>query len=86
VDQYWSWILTAVGVTGLFLAGRKRKAGWAVGFAAQGLWLAYAITTEQWGFIVSVFAYGGVYARNFLAWRRDERAAATAPVPEGSVT
>lgn len=27
--------------------------------------------TRQWGFLVSCFAYGFVYARNLRAWRRE---------------
>jgi hypothetical protein len=65
----WSWILTAVGVFGLYLAGSKRWQGWAVGLSAQVLWLAYAISTKQYGFIVSAFAYGTVYARNLHKWQ-----------------
>ena len=75
---YWSYILTAVGVFGLWLAGRKSKYGWAVGLGAQVLWLSYAITTEQWGFILSAVAYGWVYSKNFLAWRRAEQEVAHA--------
>lgn len=73
MNQWWSWALTAVGVTGIWLAGRKSKAGWAVGFGAQGLWVAYAVATRQWGFIVSALAYGSVYARNWVRWRREAR-------------
>ena len=69
----WSWILTAIGIFGLYIAGSKKSWGWLVGLSAQGLWLAYAISTEQYGFIVSAFAYGFVYLRNFLAWRREAR-------------
>lgn len=72
---WWSWLLTAVGIIGLFLAGSKRKLGWAIGLAAQVLWIAYALTTEQYGFLASAFAYGWVYARNWLRWRREQRAA-----------
>jgi hypothetical protein len=72
--QLWSWALSAVGVLGLYLAGRRSPWGWAVGVGAQTLWLAYAITTEQWGFLASCFAYGWVYSRNFLAWRREAAA------------
>ena len=68
---YWSYILTAVGVFGLFLAGRKSRWGWAVGIGAQSLWIAYALTTEQYGFLISAGAYGWVYTKNFLAWRRE---------------
>lgn len=67
----WSWILTAIGIFGLYVAGSKKSWGWLVGLSAQGLWLAYAISTEQYGFVISAFAYGWVYLRNFLAWRRD---------------
>lgn len=66
--EVWSWILTAVGVFGLWLAGRKDRRGWMVGVAAQGLWIAYATATEQWGFYVSALAYGWVYVRNARAW------------------
>ncbi|MER7445239.1 hypothetical protein [Micromonospora avicenniae] len=64
--QLWSWLLMAVGVTGLYLAGKRSWTGWAVGLGAQVLWLAYSITTGQWGFLV----YGAVYLRNLRAWLR----------------
>ncbi len=69
----WSWLLTAVGITGIYFAGRRRALGWAIGLAAQALWLAYAITTRQWGFLASAVVYGTVYARNWWAWRRDDK-------------
>lgn len=69
---WWSWLLTAVGVTGLYFAGRKRALGWAIGLGAQLLWIAYALSTRQYGFLVSAFAYGWVYARNFRAWRSEK--------------
>jgi hypothetical protein len=70
---WWSYLLTAVGVFGLWLAGRKSKAGWAVGIGAQGLWIAYATATRQWGFYASAVAYGAVYVCNFARWQREER-------------
>jgi drug/metabolite transporter superfamily protein YnfA len=66
--QWWSWILTFVGVFGLWLAGRKSRWGWAVGLGAQGLWIAYALITTQYGFLFSAAAYGWIYVKNFLAW------------------
>jgi hypothetical protein len=68
--QYWSWILMVVGVFGLWLAGRKSPWGWAVGLGAQALWVAYALASRQYGFLVSAGAYGWVYLKNFLAWRK----------------
>jgi hypothetical protein len=72
MTAWWSWILTTVGVFGLYLAGRRSPWGWAVGLGAQLLWFAYAVSTRQWGFIVSSLAYGTVYARNFHAWRAQQ--------------
>lgn len=70
MPQWWSWLLTAVGVFGLWAAGSKKSWGWLVGLGAQGLWIAYAFATKQYGFLVSAFAYGTVYARNFANWRK----------------
>lgn len=67
---WWSWLLTAVGVTGLYFAGQRRAWAWLIGLGAQVLWVAYAIATEQWGFLVSAGAYGAVYARNARLWMR----------------
>lgn len=73
MSPYWSYILTAVGITGIWLAGRKSRVGWAVGLFAQVLWIVYAIATKQWGFIVSSLAYGTVYARNWIRWTREAK-------------
>ena len=75
MEQAWSWVLMAVGVTGLYLAGRKNRWGWAIGFGSQVLWLAYSIHTRQWGFLASCFAYGAVHARNYVRWRREAQTA-----------
>jgi nicotinamide riboside transporter PnuC len=74
IPVWWSVLLTVVGVTGLWIAGRRSAWGWVVGLAAQVLWIAYAIATRQWGFIGSALAYGFVYGRNAHRWR-SERAA-----------
>jgi hypothetical protein len=68
--EFWSWTLTAVGVTGLYLAGKKIWWAWYVGLGAQVLWIAYAIATKQYGFIFSALAYGFVYLKNGRAWQK----------------
>ena len=72
MEWWWSWLLTIIGVSGLFIAGNKNYWGWIIGISAQLLWIAYAITTAQWGFLFSAFVYGGVYIRNWIKWRKDE--------------
>lgn len=69
IPHWWSWLLMLVGVAGLWLAGSQKKLGWLIGLCAQVIWIAYAVATKQYGFIVSAVAYGAVYARNYVRWR-----------------
>jgi hypothetical protein len=68
MNPYWSWLLAAVGITGLWLAGRKIWWAWLIGLGAQVLWIAYAVATGQYGFIAAALAYGVVYGRNAWLW------------------
>lgn len=68
----WSIALAAIGILGIYLAGKKNLIGWAIGFGAQVLWIACAIATKQWGFIASALAYGFIYGKNWLAWRKEK--------------
>ena len=70
----WSFVLSAIGVLGIYLAGSKNIYGWVLGFSAQVLWIVFAVTTEQYGFILSALAYGWVYGRNYLKWKREREA------------
>ena len=69
----WSWVLTIVGLTCFWLAGRKVWWAWYVGIAGQFLWLIYSITTQQWGFVVGVAAYSLVYVQNAIKWTKEHR-------------
>jgi hypothetical protein len=65
------WILTAVGLTGFILAGQKVWWAWYVNIACQVLWFWYAISTEQYGFIVASVVYTIVFTRNAIKWTRE---------------
>lgn len=71
--ELWSWLLTFVGVIGLYLAGSNRKIGWLLGLGAQILWLWYGISTQQYGFVISAHVYGFVYLRNYMRWRSENK-------------
>lgn len=70
----WSYALAAVGILGLYLAGKGKRLGWAVGVAAQLLWAAYATFTHQFGFYISAAAYAWVYSLNWWRWRKAHKA------------
>lgn len=69
---WWSILLAVGGIAGIILAGRKNKLGWMLGFLMQVLWIAFALITAQYGFILSAAAYGWVYLANWLKWRKEE--------------
>lgn len=73
VNLVWSIALSIIGITGIFIAGRKNMWGWFIGLSAQLLWIIFAIVTAQYGFILSALAYGWVYGNNWLKWRREKR-------------
>jgi hypothetical protein len=68
----WSWVLAVIGVTGIFLVGRKTIWGWLILCVNECLWIAYALITDQYGFIAMSLAYAAVYIKSFLHWKREE--------------
>lgn len=68
----WSFVLSAIGVFGLWLAGKKNSTGWLIGLGAQILWVAYATATRQYGFYISALAYGWVYFNNYRKWKKEK--------------
>lgn len=69
-DQFWSWLLGAVGLLGFYLAGRRVWWAWYVNIANQVLWIAYSIITEQLGFLVTAFFYAIVFIKNAISWTK----------------
>jgi len=68
----WSYVLAAIGVTGIFFVGRKTIWGWLVLLVNECLWIVYAVTTEQYGFIFAAIAYGIVYIKSYMLWRQED--------------
>lgn len=67
----WSWILAIIGVTGIYFVGKKTIWGWVVLGVNEVLWIIYAVTTKQYGFIVAAIAYGIVYVKSFIQWQKE---------------
>lgn len=68
----WSWILAAIGICGIFLVGRKTIWGWLILCVNECLWIAYALATDQYGFIAMALAYAAIYIKSFIHWRNDD--------------
>jgi hypothetical protein len=66
-----SWILAVAGVTGMFLAGRGLSRGWLLLLCLQPLWIAYAVLTGQYGFVVGSLAYAAAQLNGYVRTRRE---------------
>jgi nicotinamide riboside transporter PnuC len=69
----WSYILAAIGVTGIFFVGRKTIWGWLILLINECIWVAYALATKQYGFILMATAYSAVYIKSYLLWRKEDK-------------
>ena len=69
--MYWSYILAVIGIAGIFFVGRKDNWGWWVLLFNEVLWIAYAIITQQYGFIFSAIAYAIIYIRSYVHWSKE---------------
>lgn len=68
---WWSWLLTAVGITGFILAGKKIWWAWYFNIACQALWFTYSFVSHQTGFLVASVLYTIVFTRNAIAWTKE---------------
>jgi nicotinamide riboside transporter PnuC len=75
----WSYVLAAIGVTGIFFVGRKTIWGWLVLLLNECLWIVYALTTKQYGFIFAAIAYGIVYIKSYMLWRKEDNSPEVSP-------
>jgi len=55
----------------MYFVGKKTVWGWMVLLLNEVIWTAYALATEQYGFIVMAVAYATVYIKSFIAWRKE---------------
>jgi hypothetical protein len=67
----WSYVLSAIGLLGFWLAGRKVWYAWWINVANQVLWTAYALITDQLGFLLASGVYAYVFTRNAIRWTKD---------------
>ena len=81
----WSWILAVIGVTGIFFVGRKTIWGWYVLLFNECLWIAYALYTDQYGFIFSALAYAAVYIKSYLHWSNEVTVSHAEIVKDGDI-
>jgi hypothetical protein len=74
----WPWVLTGLQVLALWAAGRRRWWAWLLGGCIQLPWIAYALMTDQFGFIPGCAISAVVQTYSFLHSSRTTRSEALA--------
>jgi hypothetical protein len=62
----WPWLLTGLQVLSLWAAGRRQWWAWLLGGSLQLPWIAYALMTDQFGFIPGCAISASVQIYSFL--------------------
>lgn len=70
---YIPFVLSAISIYAMILAGNKNKRTWLVGLANQVLWLSWIIMSETWGLLPMNIAIWIVYTRNHIKWTNDAK-------------
>ncbi len=69
IKDYLPWLLSAITIYSMWLAGERSKYTWLIGLAHQALWLVWIVATQAWGLLPMNLALWFVYGRNHWKWQ-----------------
>lgn len=75
-EASWTWILfgmEVIGVSGMFLVGRRFWWGWLVVLAHSVPWFVYSIANNKPGFIAMSLMWWTMHAYNATRWFKEAR-------------
>jgi hypothetical protein len=70
-EQILSYVITAVGIVGFKLAGKKIWWAWWINVANQIMWTVFALATEYYAFLIGTAFYFFVFTQNAVQWTRE---------------
>lgn len=65
------WLLSAVTIWMMVLAGNMRRIAWSVGLFNQALWAVWIVVTAAWGLAPLTLVMTAVCLRNWRKWSRE---------------
>lgn len=71
VVKYLPWLLSAITIYTMFLAGDRKKYTWLIGLGNQALWLVWIVASAAWGLLPMNIALWIVYTRNHFKWAQE---------------
>lgn len=66
--DFWSYGLALLGIGQIVLTGQKKRIGWLLGLATSCVWVAFALVTKQYGFLISSAVFASIHIRNWIEW------------------
>ena len=73
IVKYLPYVLSAITLYTMFLAGGKKRYTWIVGLVNQALWVLWIIKAKAWGLVPMNIGLWVVYVRNHLAWSEKKK-------------
>ena len=67
----YTWIMSAITVWSMWLAGDRKKLAWVLGLINQGLWLLFIFQTKAWGLLPMNVALVITYSRNLIITKKE---------------
>jgi hypothetical protein len=71
-EQVWTWLLFVfelVGITGMWVIGKKIWWGWAIVLVHSFPWFIYSVIYDKPGFIVMSLMWWSVNFLNMMKWK-----------------
>lgn len=69
IITYLPYLLSAITIYSMLLAGNKKRGAWIWGLVNQLLWLVWIVLSSAWGLLPMNIALWVVYGRNYLKWK-----------------
>jgi hypothetical protein len=79
--EVFSWVVTIVGLIGFELAGRKVWWAWYINIANQFAWVAFALITDYYAFLLGTAFYFVVFCKNAYLWTKNRNVKPDVYVP-----
>ena len=70
VKNYLPWIMSAITIWQVLLAGNQWRYAWLVGLFNQTLWLTWIMVSGTYGLLPMNIALWIVYTRNHIKWMK----------------
>lgn len=71
MGDLFSWIVTVLGLTGFYLAGKKIWWCWYINILNQVAWVIFAVVTDYYAFLLGTAFYFVVFGRNAYLWTKE---------------